>query len=162
MAIGRTEDRDTPGNPVMLRHREYVRDPVRVIHLGQRSNRPRTQAGHMSAIDQTHSRCQTLQTGGRPHMGSGFAAAVWPGQMPDGCSGTWLTHHDGMEATCRGRSMPWQEVSVMDQRREFVWLARQDGANRRGLCRRFGISPDTGYRLIARSVAGETIRADPS
>ena len=27
--------------------------------------------------------------------------------------------------------MPWQEVSIMSQRREFVALAQQEGANRR-------------------------------
>jgi hypothetical protein len=32
--------------------------------------------------------------------------------------------------------MPWCEVSVMDQRREFVRLPMQEGANRRELCRR--------------------------
>jgi len=53
MAIGRTEHRDTPLNPVGLQPRPDVWDPVRVIHLGQRSTRPRTQAGHMTAIDQT-------------------------------------------------------------------------------------------------------------
>src|SRR6266852_7669507 len=37
MAIGRTEDRDTPRNPLMLRHRVYVQDPIRATHLGQRS-----------------------------------------------------------------------------------------------------------------------------
>jgi transposase-like protein len=37
--------------------------------------------------------------------------------------------------------MPWREVSVMDERHEFVRLAMQEGANRRELCRRFGISP---------------------
>ncbi len=52
MAIGRSEDRKSPGNPTMLRHREYVWDPIRVTHLGQRSIRPHTQAGHMTAIDQ--------------------------------------------------------------------------------------------------------------
>ena len=36
----------------------------------------------------------------------------------------------------------------MDQRREFVRLAMQEGANRRELCRRFGIHPDTGYKWI--------------
>jgi transposase InsO family protein len=46
--------------------------------------------------------------------------------------------------------MPWQEVSIMDQRREFVRLAMQEGANRRELCRRFGIHPDTGYKWLAR------------
>jgi hypothetical protein len=35
-------------------------------------------------------------------------------------------------------------------RREFVLLASQEGANLRQLCRRFGISPDTAYRLLAR------------
>jgi len=38
----------------------------------------------------------------------------------------------------------------MDQRREFVRLAMQEGANRRELCRRFGIHPDTGYKWLAR------------
>ena len=79
MAIGRSEDRDTPGNPTVLRHREYVRDPVCAIHLGQRPIQPRTQAGHMTAIDQTCRSCQTLQTGGRPHMDSGLAAGRRPG-----------------------------------------------------------------------------------
>jgi transposase InsO family protein len=46
--------------------------------------------------------------------------------------------------------MPWREVSVMDQRREFVRLAIQEGANRRELCRRFGIHPDTGYKWLGR------------
>jgi len=46
--------------------------------------------------------------------------------------------------------MPFQEVSIMDERREFVRLAMQEGANRRELCRRFGIHPDTGYKWIDR------------
>ena len=36
----------------------------------------------------------------------------------------------------------------MDQRREFVRLAKQEDANRRELCRRFGIHPDTGYKWL--------------
>jgi transposase InsO family protein len=51
--------------------------------------------------------------------------------------------------------MPWQEVSVVDQRHEFVGLAMQEGANRRELCRRFGISPEVGYKWIRRWVAGD-------
>jgi transposase InsO family protein len=46
--------------------------------------------------------------------------------------------------------MPWREVSVVDQRREFVRLAMQEGANRRELCRRFGIHPETGYKWLGR------------
>ena len=53
--------------------------------------------------------------------------------------------------------MPWKEVSKMDERREFVRLAMQEGANRRELCRRFGIHPDTGYKWLARAAAGEEL-----
>jgi transposase InsO family protein len=49
--------------------------------------------------------------------------------------------------------MPWQEVSVMDQRREFVVLAMQEGCNRRELCRRFGISSAVGYKWLGRWAA---------
>lgn len=58
--------------------------------------------------------------------------------------------------------MGWREVSVMGQRREFVELAMQEGANRRELCRRFGISPDVGYKWLARWAAGEREFADRS
>lgn len=53
--------------------------------------------------------------------------------------------------------MPWREVSAMDQRREFVMLALREGANRRELCRRFGISPQTGYKWLERHAAGEEL-----
>ena len=56
--------------------------------------------------------------------------------------------------------MPWREVSVMDQRREFVRLALQDGVNRRELCRRFGISADIGYKWLGRFVAGDAELGD--
>jgi transposase InsO family protein len=46
--------------------------------------------------------------------------------------------------------MPFLEVSVMDQRREFVVFATMAGANIRELCRRFGISPTTGYKWLDR------------
>lgn len=52
--------------------------------------------------------------------------------------------------------MPWREVSLMDQRMEFVRLFQQPEVNRRELCRRFGISPKTGYKWLARAAAGET------
>jgi transposase InsO family protein len=42
--------------------------------------------------------------------------------------------------------MPFCEVSMMDQKREFVEFATKEGANIRKLCRRFGISPTTGYK----------------
>ena len=58
--------------------------------------------------------------------------------------------------------MPWQEVSVMDRRREFVRLALQEGVNRRELCRRFGISPDVGYKWLARWKGGDRGLADRS
>jgi len=58
--------------------------------------------------------------------------------------------------------MPWQEVSVMDQREAFVRLASLEGANRRELCRRFSIHPDTGYKWLRRRAAGETELTDHS
>jgi transposase-like protein len=51
--------------------------------------------------------------------------------------------------------MPWREVSFMDQRKEFVWLFQQPDMNRRELCRRFGISPKTGYKWLAGATAEE-------
>lgn len=49
--------------------------------------------------------------------------------------------------------MPWREVTRMKLREEFVKLAMQDGANRRELCRRFGIAAKTGYKWLARYTA---------
>jgi transposase InsO family protein len=46
--------------------------------------------------------------------------------------------------------MAWTPKELMQVKREFVELALQEGANRRELCRRFGISPKTGYALLAR------------
>jgi len=47
--------------------------------------------------------------------------------------------------------MVWMEQSTVSLRQEFVRLATQDGANKRELCRRFGISPKTGYKWLERS-----------
>jgi transposase InsO family protein len=57
--------------------------------------------------------------------------------------------------------MPWQEVSIVDQRREFIRLAMQEGANRRELCRRFGIHPDTGYKWLGRGTTAEALMDQP-
>lgn len=46
--------------------------------------------------------------------------------------------------------MPWKEVSVMSQRRDFVVLANTDNTNMRELCRRFNISPTTAYKWLDR------------
>ena len=53
--------------------------------------------------------------------------------------------------------MPWHEVSLMDQRLEFVRLAAREGVNRRELCRRFGISARTGYKWLARHATGASL-----
>ena len=42
--------------------------------------------------------------------------------------------------------MPWKVSSPVSERLEFVLLAAQEQANIRHLCRRFGISPTTGYK----------------
>src|SRR6476620_6087549 len=46
--------------------------------------------------------------------------------------------------------MPFHEGSRMDARLEFVMLASVDGANVRKLCRRFSVSPTTGYKWLER------------
>ena len=46
--------------------------------------------------------------------------------------------------------MPWKPQDIMSVREEFVMLASRTDANRRELCRRFGISPQTGYKWLAR------------
>ena len=51
--------------------------------------------------------------------------------------------------------MPWQEVSTVQLRKEFVALAKQDGANVRQLCKRYGISPSTAYKWLGRHGRGE-------
>lgn len=49
--------------------------------------------------------------------------------------------------------MPWQPSNLMQLKREFIALANTEGANRRALCRRFGISPKAAYALLARHAA---------
>ena len=49
--------------------------------------------------------------------------------------------------------MPWEEVTRVSLREEFVQLAMHDGVNKRELCRRFKISPQTGYKWLRRYAA---------
>jgi len=59
--------------------------------------------------------------------------------------------------------MPWKEVSIMSQRREFVTFASSENANIRDLCCKFNISPTTAYKWLARYRAeGESGLADRS
>ena len=51
--------------------------------------------------------------------------------------------------------MPWHEVSVVEQRLEFVHLAQQQGVSLAELCRRFGISRVTGYKWLERAESGQ-------
>src|SRR4051812_12090642 len=46
--------------------------------------------------------------------------------------------------------MSWNEKTIMEQRKEFVTLASQEGANIRELCRRYEISPPTAYKWLER------------
>ena len=46
--------------------------------------------------------------------------------------------------------MPWNEVSAMSLRLEFISLARLSGANISQLCHDFGISRKTGYKWLRR------------
>jgi transposase InsO family protein len=59
--------------------------------------------------------------------------------------------------------MPWNPRDIMNLRLEFVELASHEGANRRELCRRFGISPKTAYKWLGRHAReGEAALADRS
>jgi transposase-like protein len=53
--------------------------------------------------------------------------------------------------------MPWREVLIVDERLEFVRLASEEDTNRRELCRRFGISAQTGYKWLTRHEAGDEL-----
>lgn len=53
--------------------------------------------------------------------------------------------------------MPWREVSIVDQRKEFVMLASLEGACMSRLCRRFGISRQTGYKWLRRAAMGGSL-----
>jgi transposase InsO family protein len=46
--------------------------------------------------------------------------------------------------------MPFKGCSLMDQREEFCRLASTPGANRRELCRRWGVAPATAYKWLTR------------
>ena len=46
--------------------------------------------------------------------------------------------------------MPWREVSAMSLKWEFVVLASREESNVRELCRRFHVSPETGYKWLHR------------
>lgn len=46
--------------------------------------------------------------------------------------------------------MPWQEVTKMSLRKQFIMFALNDNISRAELCRRFGISRKTGYKWIER------------
>lgn len=48
------------------------------------------------------------------------------------------------------RDMPWDEASRVDRRGEFVALAEARAVPFVELCRRYGISPKTGYKWLAR------------
>src|SRR5258707_11059295 len=72
---------------------------------------------------------------------------VQTGDKVDGRSETSWTLPTANQGGCR---MPFHEGSRMDARLEFVMLASVEGANVRKLCRRFGISPTTGYKWLER------------
>ena len=45
--------------------------------------------------------------------------------------------------------MPWKERSVMDERMRFI-VRLKDGESMASLCREFGISRKTGYKILER------------
>jgi transposase InsO family protein len=70
---------------------------------------------------------------------------------------------DTLRPDPEGQEMPWGAMSTQALREEFVRLSAFDGSNIRELCRRFGISPKTGYKWLSRARAGgEAWAADRS
>jgi transposase InsO family protein len=47
--------------------------------------------------------------------------------------------------------LSWREVSIVDQRTEFVALVQSGGTPIRTLCRRFGVAPATAYKWVRRA-----------
>src|SRR5271157_251752 len=59
--------------------------------------------------------------------------------------------------------MPWNEVTTMSLRREFISLATKEGTKIATICRRFGISRKTGYKWKKRFIEkGEEALKDHS
>jgi transposase len=52
--------------------------------------------------------------------------------------------------------MPWQEVSTMSLRQEFVTMVQHGPVKISELCRRFRVSRKTGYKWLARFTANGT------
>jgi transposase-like protein len=53
--------------------------------------------------------------------------------------------------------MVWRDVSIVDQRQDFVMLASCEGVNVSELCRRFDISRQTGYLWLRRFAGLEAL-----
>jgi transposase-like protein len=49
--------------------------------------------------------------------------------------------------------MPWKMYSIMESRQEFIRLAEQGNVPVAELCRRFGISRQTGHAYISAAIA---------
>src|SRR5207245_2660007 len=90
---------------------------------------------------------ERLFRGAPCRAGSLRLTRVQTGDKVDGCSETSWTLSTANQGGCR---MPFHEGSRMDARLEFVMLASIEGANVRSLCRRFGVSPATGYKWLER------------
>lgn len=58
--------------------------------------------------------------------------------------------------------MSWKECTCMSERAEFIAFARKAGSNVSELCRRFGISRQTGYKWLGRAGSGERDLRDRS
>jgi hypothetical protein len=95
MAIGRTEDRVNPWDPVALEVALSVWVPIRGYHLGQQSTRLHQQAGHMTASDQIDKPLQ------QKPCKSGAVHTWIPGQA-----------RDDERGGCKGRALIWSMSGV--------------------------------------------------
>src|ERR1700726_1433630 len=75
MVIGRSEDRDNPWDRLVLRHHCSVWNPIRVTHLGQRSNRPHSKGRTYDRNRPDRRSCTALASRGpSTYAGPGKAA----------------------------------------------------------------------------------------
>jgi hypothetical protein len=85
MVIGRSEDRDNPWCPLVLRHHRNVWDPIRVPHLGPRSVDRAPKAEHMTAFDQTIALPRPCETGAVHIWAPAFEDVIQLALYVDGC-----------------------------------------------------------------------------
>ena len=98
----------------------------------------------------THRR-RNLMCRSSPDNSRRVGQGVETGEVGNSCSETEVTPSVNVVVLLRkAATMTWKVLDTMSQKREFVELARAEGANVSELCRRFGVSRKMGYKWLHR------------